>query len=877
MFADHVDWQLRLLSAKEDWRDDRFAELEAEVEVEGREWVSRWLRGSPSRRVTLRREKSLSRALERSTERLVILEGDPGSGKSVALRHVAQRLARRAAKAHDPRIVPLYVNLKEFRPSSHAIDGAAIRQFIISNVTRVNDREVAQFIEREFDRGLEEGKWLLLLDSFDEIPDVLAATESDAVVEEYADAIYNFLHGMNRSRGVVASRDFRGPRTLELPRFRIMPLTARQQQDLVRRSGLRPESQRLLYQQMAVAEPDLRSMSANPMFLNLVCEHVRASNTFPSNSHSVFETYLARCFSRDAGRIERRYGVGIDLVRRVAEESAFCMAVTPGLGLSPPRKDLCAALARTNRLPLSRLGTALDALEYVKIGRAAEELGMQDGQLFTFAHRRFQEYFATCIVLRDPERVSVSMLLEDGRWRETAVTILLTQSTESLRPMLEAIGEKLSTAVESLQTTLSDAYRWPPGTLYLLGILNAGMGRRAADIPSDLRTAASQILSFAWQHGQRHDRKWAIELAVIAERGTAVDLLGMAFGSGSAILRDAAYQATSRVADPPEELITEIRRALGMMAVNGRLRAERTVVEAEVRRLTDPVSALRTMRLLLPVRLVSWGLLIGIATVVLMFVAYSVPAADLGFFPFFFPVALVLALAVDARVTALILRDAIGRSSMGTLFTIRLCLPMVVVVIGWILAPQVFFDNSSVRWSLELSITLLILTWYWLWPLVVSYAIEKGNVSPALAIVGGPVLLLARLLPRSRDELQTLAHSVRRTLPSLAITALVLGTLVGIVISVRVWEPRWYNAVDKWLNIQANAYNRQYHNDKWENEWFVKDFELAFLVVSSLGLLAALFVWVKLKLNRSRMLSDLRSRTSPLSGADFAAVVKRSV
>lgn len=81
MFADHVDWQLRLLSAKEDWRDDRFAELEAEVEVEGREWVSRWLRGSPSRRVTLRREKSLSRALERSTERLVILEGDPGSGK----------------------------------------------------------------------------------------------------------------------------------------------------------------------------------------------------------------------------------------------------------------------------------------------------------------------------------------------------------------------------------------------------------------------------------------------------------------------------------------------------------------------------------------------------------------------------------------------------------------------------------------------------------------------------------------------------------------------------------------------------------------------------------------------------------------------------
>ena len=63
-FARHVESQLNLLSSKEDWKDDKFAELEAEVEVEGRQSVAKWLRGSHSREVRLRRERSLSRALE---------------------------------------------------------------------------------------------------------------------------------------------------------------------------------------------------------------------------------------------------------------------------------------------------------------------------------------------------------------------------------------------------------------------------------------------------------------------------------------------------------------------------------------------------------------------------------------------------------------------------------------------------------------------------------------------------------------------------------------------------------------------------------------------------------------------------------------------
>lgn len=59
----------------------------------------------------------------------------------------------------------------------------------------------------EFDWGLRTGTWLFLFDSFDEIPDILGSTETDTVVEEYADALFHFLHGMNQCRGVVASRE----------------------------------------------------------------------------------------------------------------------------------------------------------------------------------------------------------------------------------------------------------------------------------------------------------------------------------------------------------------------------------------------------------------------------------------------------------------------------------------------------------------------------------------------------------------------------------------------------------------------------------------------------------------------------------------------
>jgi hypothetical protein len=107
LFAQHLAREIGTINAGENWRDDEFTELEAEVEAEGQR--RSWLPWYASRGI--RRERSLTIALGHSTERLVLVEGEPGSGKSVALRHVGLNLAAKASKSQRlGSVLPVYVN-----------------------------------------------------------------------------------------------------------------------------------------------------------------------------------------------------------------------------------------------------------------------------------------------------------------------------------------------------------------------------------------------------------------------------------------------------------------------------------------------------------------------------------------------------------------------------------------------------------------------------------------------------------------------------------------------------------------------------------------------------------------------------------------------
>lgn len=650
-FADHIESEIRRLNNLEVWSDYRFAELEAEVEAEGRRRVFSILPFHSRTRSGLRRERSLSKALELSQERLILLEGEPGSGKSVALRHVAKSMARRAMRSRSTKsIIPIYINLKELeRPSEQPIDRKLIYAFVLKSLNRVNDRDIEEFLEEEFDEGLREGTWLFLFDSFDELPEVLSSTEADTMIISYADAISDFLSGMNQCRGIIASRQFRGPGQLGWPRFRILPLSEKRRAELVCKADLKPELENTLIGQMGMAAShEIRSMANNPMFLGLLCEHIRAGNPFPENTHSVFETYIETRLTRDEERLWRRFELHPSEVRRAAEGLAFCMAADPGLGLSPTRQDLKNSTLRLRLAVGNRFNTLLDALEYIKLARSEKATAPGESKPFTFAHRRFQEYFATCVVLREPNRVGPEELLTDARWRETAVVMFQTQPLRVLSPILDEARRLLSDMVESTpgliekpleyvaeaeltdqskeaeqKKPLPQPFPWPPDALHILGLLQSGFGSRLEEFPNDVRMFAGRLILSAYNTGNRFDKRWALEAAGIVPEPILLWLLREGFASRSQWLREAAYRQAGRLGRVPEDIAREIRRALVQLLAEGRLRRERQATHAHVARLDRADHFLAVLRLLLWIPLIDFGLYVIALVILLLVLMYT--------------------------------------------------------------------------------------------------------------------------------------------------------------------------------------------------------------------------------------------------------------
>jgi hypothetical protein len=248
-------------------------------------------------------------------------------------------MARKAGRSKSLKsIIPLYINLKQLRRSDEQpIDHRLIESFIFQTLKRINDSDVETFVDEEFTRGLEEGTWLFLFDSFDEIPDILSSTEADAIIRQYAEAISDFLHRMNRCRGIVASREYRGPRYLGWPKFRILPLTLKRKLELIRRTGLSLKVQKAIIDGISQSATDFRYLTGNPMFLNLLCEFMNKTELpeFPRHTHNIFNDYIWKRLQHDEERLQKRFSKTPSGVREAAEKLAYCMTADTGLGLSP--------------------------------------------------------------------------------------------------------------------------------------------------------------------------------------------------------------------------------------------------------------------------------------------------------------------------------------------------------------------------------------------------------------------------------------------------------------------------------------------------------------------------------------------------------------
>ena len=195
---------LDILDRATSWSATQFIPLDAEVEV---------FRGD-QRSSTV---SDLMEGLVRNRDsQLFIVLGDPGSGKSVALRKLARDLLGEAPRTGR---FPIYVNLKEWRPQAPWTPGRPpstedIIAFVQTSLRRRLGLTTigADLLDTHFRELIDTGRLFLIFDSFDEIPQLLDIKEAGWFVQALSNVITeNDLVEEAPTGGRVASRLFRKP------------------------------------------------------------------------------------------------------------------------------------------------------------------------------------------------------------------------------------------------------------------------------------------------------------------------------------------------------------------------------------------------------------------------------------------------------------------------------------------------------------------------------------------------------------------------------------------------------------------------------------------------------------------------------------------
>jgi predicted NACHT family NTPase len=440
-FVEHLIYEVERLNREADWNDFHYTALEAEVEVDPSldldmsrsNPILAWLRlfrslprsifrMLPSGRV----EKNLVRAIMRSKSRAFLVIGDPGSGKTVSLRHLFLRMAKQCAISRDrTATVPLYLNLKRLNVPPEDVTADRVHKWIVEELRAGQDRTIHEFIEVNFERMLEQSAFFFLFDSFDEIPAVMDAQEEEEVVRQYAEALNRFLHSPHGCRGLIASRRYRAPKIFVGQRMEIYPLSnARIKNALSKYMIQYSELAKQLWRELVQRRGDLLDVARNPFYLNLLARYAKERRQLPARQYDLFEHFVQTRARTDEERLFH-FGLTPEELIEGASILAFAMTQTPHIGLEANKDQIRTVLRRfdrSNGWDSNRVKQLLDALCYSKLGRMSQgEPGSPN--IFSFVHRRFHEYCCARYLRDHPEAAPVEDLIADNRWREILVLL----------------------------------------------------------------------------------------------------------------------------------------------------------------------------------------------------------------------------------------------------------------------------------------------------------------------------------------------------------------------------------------------------------------------------------------------------------------------
>lgn len=391
---------------------------------------------------------SLSEFIGSQSRVVLAIVGPPGSGKSTLLAHAALR----SASTRGSRL-PVLLALREHGAAIAAGPGTRLPDLIRSAVRGVPGTEPDGW----WDRQLEQGRCLVMLDGLDEI-----ATDEDR--QAVATWVEKQIASYPRNHFIITSRPHGFPSLVvkQASVLAIRPFTSDQIARFLRRwyfaaerhatSAATPaqlRSARMLAETSADklitllrAHWALRDLTVNPLLLTMIATVHRYRGALPGSRAELYGEICQVMLSR---RIQVKNLPEIlpwEAKRKILAALAYQMTRDHVTELPE------AAILKLIESPLARLPQPTPSSDFLIDISNNGLLVSPAANRYAFAHRTFQEYL-TAQYMRDAPTAAKALVhsVEDLWWRET---ILLYAASSDANPIVSACLESDSTTALSL-------------------------------------------------------------------------------------------------------------------------------------------------------------------------------------------------------------------------------------------------------------------------------------------------------------------------------------------------------------------------------------------------------------------------------------------
>ena len=353
-----------------------------------------------------------------------VLVGDPGGGKTTALKSLGLGALDRRLYGSGEDVIPVLVELRRYATSA-----LPLRDYVLTVFRDCGFPSADTFIRRK----LLKHEVLLLLDGLDEVGDLHLHDVLDAIREFCNQHPHNHVALTCRVASYDRQLDDVSEATIALTAFNDIQIAA-----YLRHRSFPPSKSALQLMTILRERPQIRAVCRNPLLLTIVTSlYAETDYDLPSSRSEFYSTCVEALLKRwDYSRqVDRRNRFQVPTKTRVLERVAFRLQERTEPAADVAYQELIDYVATM----LPDIGLAADLADGIvqEIVRNTGSLTYVAPARLRFAHLTFQEFFAAREVdsRSDAAGLFERFLSNPAHWRE--VTILFCGISRHARELIE--------------------------------------------------------------------------------------------------------------------------------------------------------------------------------------------------------------------------------------------------------------------------------------------------------------------------------------------------------------------------------------------------------------------------------------------------------